>query len=355
MLPISMALLPAARADCVDGRPISVGHRGAGNTAAGNPYPENTIPSLVAAGEQGATMVEFDVQLSADGIPVLMHDALVDATTDGMGCVSELTLDELRLLDAGVGSPMEGMGVQIPTLEEVLEAIELDVNVELKAGGDGCPEPTHAQFATAVLDVLAADPTPRLQTISSFELGLLEEVRAQDGGIYIGFLVVTAFSSMAAADAGFDALNLTDGGVDEAAVTTVREAGLELNVWTVNDPTRMAELFALDVDSIITNEIAMLEMVRAEQCPGEGDTGSTGEAGSTSEVGDETAAPGGTGDEGSASGSTSSEESSGTTGAPLEGQEEEGCACRAGSSSRWRTSPWFLGLLAVGWRRRRGS
>ena len=65
-----LALGPgAAQADCVDGRPINVGHRGAGNSSAENPYPENTIPSLLAAAEQGATMVEIDVQISADGVP----------------------------------------------------------------------------------------------------------------------------------------------------------------------------------------------------------------------------------------------------------------------------------------------
>lgn len=333
---------------------MNVGHAGNGNSSLTNPYPENTIPAMVAAGEEGATMVEFDVQLSADGIPVLMHDATVDLTTDGMGCVSELTLDELKQLDAGVGTPMEGMGVQIPTLEEVLEAVDLDLNVELKYGGSACPDPTYAEFATTVLDVLAADPTPRVQTISSFELGLLEEVRAQDGGIYIGFLVVTPFTAMVAVDAGFDALNLTNGAVDEAAVTMVRDAGLELNVWTVNDPTRIAELFAFDVDSIITDEPPEVEAVRAAQCPAEGDTGGSGEDGSTGALGDETGTPGGTAGEGSGSGSggaASESDGSEATGA-LEG-DEEGCACRASGSPG--TAGWLgsLVLLVVARRRRR--
>ena len=303
-------------------------------------------------------MVEIDVQLSADGVPVLMHDATVNATTDGMGCVTELTVDELKTLDAAVGTPMAGAGVTVPTLEEVLEATELDVNVELKHGGEGCPEPSYEEVATAVLDVLAGDPTPRRQTMSSFELGLLEEVRAQDGAIYLGFLVVIPAAVTVAADAGFDAVNLSEGSVDEAAVMAVREAGLELNVWTVDDPQRIAELFTLDVDAIITNEPPEVEMVRAELCPVEDDTGgSSGEGstggGSSGDAVDDTGAPGGTEGDGTtvAEASEGGESGTGTDGALDD--EAEGCACRAGASPRG-AGPWgLLGLLGLALARRR--
>lgn len=349
-LAASLATPSTAGADCEDGRPLNVGHRGTGSSGPANPYPENTIPSLLAAAEEGATMVEIDVQLSADGVPVLMHDPVVDTTTDGMGCVTELTLDELRELDAAVGTPMEGTGVVIPTLEEVLESIDLDVNVELKYGGEGCPEPSYDAFASAVLDVLVADPAPRLQTMSSFELGLLQEVRAQDDAIYLGFLVVIPATVMVAVDADFDALNLVDGAVDEASVTAVHDAGLELNVWTVDDPARIAELFALDVDSIITNEPPEVELVREARCPDEGDTGASSSEGSSGEPGDETAVPGGT--EGDASGTTGGAASEGSEGSEATAALDEdggGCACRTGPWSPrragWMSVTWLLVLV----------
>jgi glycerophosphoryl diester phosphodiesterase len=85
---------------------IVCGHRGLGPTRASGSFPENTIESIEAAIEAGATMVEFDVQLSADDVPVLMHDDTLDRTTTGRGCVSASTLAELRMLDAGVGTPL---------------------------------------------------------------------------------------------------------------------------------------------------------------------------------------------------------------------------------------------------------
>jgi glycerophosphoryl diester phosphodiesterase len=346
-----------AAADCIDGRPINVGHRGAGNSSPTNPFPENTIPSLLAAGEQGATMVELDVQLSADGVPVLMHDATVDATTNGTGCVTELTVDELALLDAGVGTPMEGRGVTIPTLEEVLEAVDLDVNVELKYGGDGCPVPSYEVFSSAVLDVLAGDPTRRWQTMSSFELGLLQELRAQDPAAYLGFLVVIPATVTVAVDNDFDALNLSHGSVDEAVVATVHDAGLELNVWTVDDPGRIAELFALDVDAIITNVPPEVEAVRDELCPREDDTGGSSEGGSTGSSGghvDDTGAPGDA-SMGDGEGTTGDgDEGSGSEATGMLAGDDEGCACRTGRSPGgwgWGT----LGLVLAGLRRRHAS
>jgi len=342
-----------ARADCIDGSPLNAGHRGTGDSTADNPYPENTIPSFIAAGEEGASMVELDVQLSADGIPVLMHDARVDLTTDGMGCVTELTLDELQMLDAGVGSPMEGTGITIPTLEEVLEGIDLDLNVEIKNGGDGCAMFSDEEVATAVLDVLAADPSPRLQTLSSFEVGILETVREQDAEIYIGFITVTVATVMVAVDADFDALNLIDGGVDEAAVMAAHDAGLELNVWTVNDTARIEALFAMEVDSIITDEPPLVEMVRQQLCGGEDDTGgSTGEPGGTEgDEADESGAPGGTIAESGSGG-----EGSTGSGAALGDEDDSGCACQATSRSHAPGGLAFFGLLLWGvGRRRRGE
>ena len=102
-----------------------IGHRGACGYA-----PENTHASFERAIELGVGMIEFDVQRCKSGELVVIHDLMVDRTTNGSGYVSELTLDELQKLDAGDGE-------QIPTLREVLDRVDqrVAVNIEIKAAG----------------------------------------------------------------------------------------------------------------------------------------------------------------------------------------------------------------------------
>ena len=104
-------------------------HRGAMKT-----HPENTIPSFKAAIDAGAQMLELDVWLSKDGQMVVIHDDTVDRTTDSSGKVSELTLAEIKKMDAGSWKSPEFKGIQIPTLEEVLKIIPRNMwlNIHIK-------------------------------------------------------------------------------------------------------------------------------------------------------------------------------------------------------------------------------
>jgi len=107
-------------------------HRGAMGT-----HPENTIPAFRAAVEAGAHMIEFDVWLTADNRMVVIHDSSVDRTTNGKGKVSEMTFHEIRDLDAGSWKAPEFAGVQIPTPEEVLNVIPLNVWINIHIKGEG--------------------------------------------------------------------------------------------------------------------------------------------------------------------------------------------------------------------------
>src|SRR5512134_3880205 len=95
---------------------LNFAHRGARKQA-----PENTLPAFRRAAQLGADGLELDVHLSADGIPVVIHDSRVDQTTDGTGAVSGKSLSELRELDAGVWFSPQFAGTRIPTLIEVLD------------------------------------------------------------------------------------------------------------------------------------------------------------------------------------------------------------------------------------------
>ena len=110
-------------------RPWVVAHRGYSGR-----YPENTASAFEAAIGAGADMIELDVCLTKDRIPVVIHDQTLERTTDGHGLVSEFTLSELKKLDAGSWFSPEFKGESIPTLEEVLFQIrgKISVNIEIK-------------------------------------------------------------------------------------------------------------------------------------------------------------------------------------------------------------------------------
>ena len=252
---------------------IVCGHRGHGKTRPDSPHPENTLPSLRAAITAGATMLEFDVLVSADGVPVLMHDDTLERTTDGSGCVSAATLDALRALDASIGTSSPASGVRIPTLAEALAAVSVDLNVEIKAPEGICAGQERAWVAERVLAELRADPgrTTRSLLVSSFDLELLrvfravdDATRAADAGpaIPIAFLVedpALARSGVdAARDAGCVAYHPDHAFITPDLAARCERAGLALNTWTVNDPARAAELTRLGVHAIITDEPATI-------------------------------------------------------------------------------------------------
>jgi tRNA(Ile)-lysidine synthetase-like protein len=133
-----------ARHPVLDGAPLLIAHRGGSGLA-----PENTLAAFRTGVETwGADMVELDVHASRDGHCVVIHDPTVDRTTDGTGAVADMTLAELRELDAGYrftpdggsGHPFRGRGVTIPSIEEVLEAFpHLRIIVEVKTGAAQAP------------------------------------------------------------------------------------------------------------------------------------------------------------------------------------------------------------------------
>jgi len=110
-------------------RPILLAHRGDLAHA-----PENTLPAFQQAIQKGADGVELDAKLTADGHVIVIHDSTVDRTTDGMGRVASMTLEEIRKLDAGKWFDPKFTGTKVPLLEEVFETVGRDklINIELK-------------------------------------------------------------------------------------------------------------------------------------------------------------------------------------------------------------------------------
>jgi len=107
-------------------------HRGAMET-----HPENTIPAFRAAIDAGAQMIEFDVWLTKDNQMVIIHDPTVDRTTNGTGKVTDLTLEEIKKLDAGSWKSPEFTGEKIPALEETLAIMPYNIWLNVHIKGDG--------------------------------------------------------------------------------------------------------------------------------------------------------------------------------------------------------------------------
>lgn len=232
-----------------------IAHRGYSAVA-----PENTIAALAAALQAGVTALEFDIQETAEGVPVLFHDYRLERTTDRVGRIDELSIDELRDLDAGSWFGPEFRGEPVPTLEEALGYLKgraSSLFVELKAG--------LSPDATAeALRLLITFGLSEITTIISFDWWALRLIRDLSPRQRIGFLVHTpgeydgavlraAQAGNAIVDCHFELLL-----ADPARIALADSLGVELAVYTVDDPAAAIELVRLGVRGITTNEISRL-------------------------------------------------------------------------------------------------
>lgn len=229
------------------GRTLVWGHRGARAYA-----PMNTIPSFELALTQGATGIELDTHLSKDGQLIVLHDFSVDATTDGKGLAKDMTLAQLKELDAGSSFSAAYAGVRIPTLSEVFEAVgkKCFINVEIKSetqDTDGVEQ--------AVADCIRQHGLEASIIVSSFNPLALKRFRDILPSAAIGYLYAPDYDFSAAMEGlPHEARHPQDMMVDATYMTWARQHNYRVNTWTVNDPQRAAELYKLGVDAIITDK-----------------------------------------------------------------------------------------------------
>ncbi|MGV8850962.1 MAG: glycerophosphodiester phosphodiesterase [Rhodoglobus sp.] len=229
------------------------GHRGDKMVA-----PENTLEALGHALNSAADYVETDVQLTADGIPVLMHDWTVDRTTNGTGPVWGYSYDELSALDAGSWFGEEFAGATVPTLEEFLNLLRWSTkNAILELKGSW----TDGQV-TLVSDLIARNGVSDHVIIGSFDimtLQALQRVNPEIPGMLIVRDIVGDPGALAAA-AGAVALVTSKKAIthDPELVQRVHDAGLGILIYTLNDSETWSDAVSLGVDGIVTDRPAEL-------------------------------------------------------------------------------------------------
>ncbi|MDZ7670966.1 MAG: glycerophosphodiester phosphodiesterase [Gammaproteobacteria bacterium] len=272
LLILGRRLAPMPKLDSVyfeTARPMVIAHQGGDGLR-----PGNTLVAFQNAVALGVDVLEMDVNQTRDGALVLIHDTTVDRTTNGRGAVADLTLAELKTLDAayhwphhGEERPYRGRGVRIPTLDEVITRFPRQrYNIELKPDAAG-----PAQALCATLERLNAD---RRVLVASFHAAAMEAFReacpavptSAHAGEMRWFYAQYRLGVWRLARPGAPALqvpqtsagfDLTEAGFIDAAASR----GLHLDFWTINDPADMRLLLERGAGGIITDRPDLLLQV----------------------------------------------------------------------------------------------
>jgi glycerophosphoryl diester phosphodiesterase len=237
--------------------PAVVGHRGSAANA-----PENTLASLRYAAQQGARMVEFDAKLTGDGVVILMHDSLLDRTTNGHGPVAATPWGEIAKLDAGMWFADAWRGVPVPMLEQALTLlVELDLraNIEIKP----CLG-REVETAKAIVETIRAHwPKGRGGLLlSSFARDGLAAVRDSAPELPRGLLIweKPADWGAAAATLACRSVHCAHQHLTPEWAAEIKRLGYDLAVYTVNDPDLAWQLRGWGADSIITDNPGALRV-----------------------------------------------------------------------------------------------
>lgn len=238
-------------------KPLVIAHRGGAGL-----WPENTLFALQKAATLGADLSEIDIHMSRDGVLVAIHDETVDRTTDAKGLVKELTLAELKKLDAGYRwtndegrtFPFRGQGIKIPSLNEIFSAFPNEsIMIEVKQNGppiiatlraliNGHNKAKHvlvSAFNSRTMKVMRK-LCPHMATAAT-------QVEMECFSKLSQLFFTRPFSLSAAA------LEVPYKKVTTHLIKAAHKKNIRVDAWTVNETKEMERLFALEVDGILTD------------------------------------------------------------------------------------------------------
>jgi glycerophosphoryl diester phosphodiesterase len=234
-----------------------ISHRGANKYA-----PQNTMPAFLKSLEIGCDGFETDVHLTADGYIVICHNYTVDETSNGMGNVSDMTLERLRELDFGSYFSEKFAGTQLPVLEEFLDCCKDEqvkvMNIEIKEPKNG-----DKTIADKTIEAVKAAGLFDKLLISSFDPQIIIRCKEVDPACKTGFLYSPdrkiTYEKMLlkyvdyAKEIGADYLHPHYSLVTANYVRELHKNGIGVNPWTVDDADTARKLLNYGVDGIITN------------------------------------------------------------------------------------------------------
>jgi len=228
-------------------------HRGACALA-----PENTLAAFQLALDLGCDWIETDVRLTADGVPVLLHDATVDRTTQAKGPVGRMSLSQMRRLDAGSWFHRRFRGERIPTLDEALEWCRGRCGLNLEIKEEERAEDLVRRLAARFRGAGSLDRI----LFSSFRASDLKTLRAALPHARLGWLASRSTRGLAGLNrfVRLAALHPKDSLANRRLVERCRRMGLAVHVWVVNRARRLEELKALGVDGVMTDNPHLFAM-----------------------------------------------------------------------------------------------
>ncbi len=233
---------------------IVIAHRGAAGSA-----PENTLASVALAVEQGADIVEIDVQETADGEVVVVHDSDLMRVGGAAVKIWEATYDELMEIDVGSWYGPEFSGQRVPTLEQVLEICKgrAWVDIELKYYGH------NERLEERVAEIVERMGMEDEVVLMSLAYDLVLSMKALRPDWTVGLLTAKAVGDLTTSDADFLAVHV--GIASSGFVRRAHAAGKEVYVWTVNDKLNMSRMMSRGVDGVITDHPALARQVISER------------------------------------------------------------------------------------------
>lgn len=261
-------LMPSLYNDNQDGFVI-IAHRGASAYA-----PENTLVAVQMAMDMRAEMVEVDILLSKDGVPVLLHDPSLDRTTSGQGLVTDLTLEELKKLDAGSWFSEEFKGETIPTVEELLELVKGKMSVNLEIKTQAVTDVVEGGIVQKVVDLVRKHGMEKHVIFSSFDPRVIRQLKdyapeipgaiLYDAELYGDKHPVDIVKELRA-----DAFNCSWKEIRQDWLDTLHSHNIPVNIYTVNSDTLMHQMLDMGVDGIFTDYPDILLQVLRSRNPSE--------------------------------------------------------------------------------------
>ena len=230
-----------------------IAHRGVSGS-----YPENTLSAFQAAIDIRAEMVELDVSISEDGIPVVVHDRTVDRTTDFEGDVQSFSVEELKRMEVGAWFSEEFRGEEFPTLRESLELMkgQIAVNIEIKT--EAVSDEIQGGVVDKALQIVKDLDMISSVIFSSFDYRVMEQLNVLDSKIAKALLYEASQSaellpSELVQKYKIDIFNCSYKQLSEEWINDLQKHEIPYFVYTVNEPELMRELIEKDVSGIFTD------------------------------------------------------------------------------------------------------